>query len=121
MTLANLIESSSKNNQTDIVIEIDGVNGVLASLSKSNCKKFYSIQQYKQTVPGFIENVLGNNFETNNNDYLKTYFKLNKSKMNMMNILRENDSNARICVVFQAFEKNMVNYDSKYSKHYYNL
>jgi hypothetical protein len=117
-TLANLIESSKKNNQTDVVIEIDGANGVLASLSQSNCKKFYSIQQYKQSIPGVIENGMANNHKIDDNSYLKTFFRLNKSKTHLFNILKENDLNTRICVVFQSFEKSMINYDNKNSMHH---
>ncbi len=119
-TLSNLIKESNDNKKTDVVIEIDGGNGVLAALCKSSCNKFYSIQQFKQTVPGVIENAIGNIDQMNDRytNYLNTFFKLNKYKMHMFNILKENDSNSRICVVFQAFEKNMINYDSKNSKHY---
>ncbi len=117
LEICRIIKNSAQENKSDIVLELDGGNGILGTLLKNDFKKFYSIQQYHQSVVNSYSNLIDNsNLSDTNNEFCKIFSKLQKSTYYLNKILEENDKKSRISVVYQNFEKPLSIYDSRASE-----
>lgn len=109
-----MLERVNRENKTDILLELDGANGVLGTLASGSYKKFYTIQNCLNTCLNTRLNLEHHGLVEN--DYFKLHNNLTKSYRNLKSIIDENDQNSRISFVFQDFKQPMLAYQKKYSK-----
>jgi hypothetical protein len=108
--LASMIEMTHKQNKNNVIIEFDGVNGLLAVLCRDFCEQYHLIEHNK----------IG--FKTTDSN-LKEYGLATQEKVTvnfgiqcLRKICTELGSDARVTVVFQNYGLPMLHYDRLKSK-----
>jgi hypothetical protein len=105
--LASMIKRSNRN---DTVVEIDGANGVLATLCRDYCKMFYIVQHTTITATNVHVNLQAHGL---NEDYCKVLYK--HSNKLLKDVIWGKEDEARITLVFQNFGYKISPIDKKKS------
>lgn len=117
--LALMLEEAQKENKTDILLELDGANGVLGTLASKNYSKFYAIQNSANTNLNTRINLESHGLKEF--DYFKLFFNVSKSYKHLKSILSHNDENWRISFVYQDFKQPMFAYEKNTVNFYYTV
>ena len=102
-----MIKSSSRN---ETVVEIDGANGVLATLCKDYCKRFYITQNSTATIGNVKANLKSHGL----NEDFKVLYKSNNQLLG--NIISGDDDESRITLVFQNYGHKLNSFEKLKSK-----
>ena len=106
--LASMIERSHQANNNEIIIELDGGNGLLAYLCKDLCTKYYFVQHYRSNEISAVKN-----FKTHGLDD-KVRMSFNATRIS--HIVGQIGDDARITLVFQELGIKKSPFDRKKSE-----
>ena len=106
--LASMIKSSSRN---ETVVEIDGANGLLATLCKDYCKRFYITQNSTATIGNVEANLKNHGL---NEDFKVLYKSNNRILGNLF--WGDDQDESRITLVFQNFGHKLNSFEKIKSK-----